>query len=333
KMNGTLRADPRGYLRIALAAVPYISGMTDSRAILELTRDVSYFDQAATRMETESEPAVRVAELLRTKLREIELRYGMESYFRDIYALRAMPLWAHETGEVVGWKCDLGGDPACFEHSEIWTWPSVLLTSIVRSAATARLTVDGDEVDGEIAWVEHISLTLGFQHGCVIPYLRFDSHIGIWPTGQAKWRYRDAPWFCPGFPPPAGRGTGHVLNRHSGVHDGRKALRTVSFEIVNNQTVKIPEELAKNDSRRYWASTLPPSIYRAPVAVPGSDGKIIQRMRIERIDAGTLTEWLTEYRIMPIESQFLPYKIDPAEILCPPNMLNTVLALIEGVLL
>jgi hypothetical protein len=280
--------------------------MTETAVIMLLTRDVSIFQQKG------SSAAVRVAKLLRARLKEIESVYDLESYFRKLYALRAIRFVHRTPDNDDTWKSDVISGWGNFDDCHTEMWPRVLLTSIVRSKADARLTIDGAEEDGIVAWTEHLSLTLGFQNDRVEIFLRFDSHFGIWPTGSAWFQpcYRDAPWFWWGLPPPMNDGEVITMFGPPMAQNGSNTSRTISFKIKHGFTKRTGDHWDKEANERRQA-----------------------KLRLEHFDSETITEWLSGREFMLIESQHLPRLVDPEAILCPPEMAHEPIALLEGVLL
>lgn len=218
KANVRLHARPLNYLKLALAAAELV-GWPSHKAVMMLTGGSNAF---SGRPEIDMEkftPADAVWKLLRTKLALLveNPKYQLREFFRSAQELSAMHGYDWDK-EIIGWWQQKSGGRST-SH-----WPSVCLTTIIRSSASAHLQFDGadGEVDGEVICAEEVYLTLGKDLADrIVGYLEFWPCLAVRPLA---W-HPEAPWIE--------FGTIEKVPRERGFEKGR-------FRLVEGATVEMP---------------------------------------------------------------------------------------------
>ncbi len=161
-----LCAHPLPYLRLALAAADLME-MAPHDAIIRLTEGSNAFSAQDAIDEEFFSPAQAVWRLLKAKLAVIAERYRLKQFFQDAYTVSAV--YGEDIFKPNTWEQDSIGVSTSY-------WPTVYLCTIIRSSASARLTVHNTnvEVGGQVHAVEQVFLTLGWHaSGWIVGYLEF----------------------------------------------------------------------------------------------------------------------------------------------------------------
>jgi hypothetical protein len=218
KAKPRLHAHPLNYLKLALAAAE-LAGWPRYKAIMMLTEGSNAFSGRPEIDIVKFTPAEAVWQLLRTKLAAVaeNPKYRLRKFFRSAGELSAVYGydWARE---ITGWQQEkYGGRSTSY-------WPSVCLTTIIRSSASAHLLFDGTdrEVDGEVIGAEEVYLTLGFDLADrIVGYMEFWPCLAVRPLAWCA----EAPW--------VEFGTIEEVPREGGFRKGR-------FRLVEGATVEMP---------------------------------------------------------------------------------------------
>ncbi|EKM98224.1 MULTISPECIES: hypothetical protein [unclassified Acidocella] len=187
KAKARLHAHPLNYLKLALSAAE-LAGWPRHKAIMMLTEGSNAFSGRSEIDMVKFTPAEAVWQLLRAKLAVLveSPKYRLREFFRSAQELSAVHGY-DLTRNITGWQQEEFGDRST-SH-----WPTVCLTTIIRSSASARLLFEGAdrEVNGEVIGAEEACLTLGWDLADkIVGYMEFWPCLAVRPLA---W-HPEAPW-------------------------------------------------------------------------------------------------------------------------------------------
>ena len=169
-----LYAHPQNYLKLACAAADLMR-ISRHEAIIKLAEGSNYFSVQEQIDEAIFSPTQAVWRLLKTRLAVIVERHQLKQYFRDAYEVSAV--YGEDVFDPKCWKQDPIGPSTSY-------WPSVYLGAVIRSSASAHLTIEkiDAEVGGQVHAIEQVFLTLGWQpSGWVVAYLECLPGLAVQP--------------------------------------------------------------------------------------------------------------------------------------------------------
>ena len=266
-----LCAHPRPYLRLALAAAELME-MAPHDAIIRLTEGSNAFSAQDAIDEELFSPAQAVWRLLKAKLAVIAERHQLKQFFRDAYAVSAV--YDEDIFKPKTWEQDT------ISRLSASYWPTVYLCTIIRSSASARLTVENTDVEvgGQVHAVEQVFLTLGwYASGWIVGYLEYLPGLAV---QSIELEDRSA-----------------LFDLHvSGETFTRGGIGGIRFTIDDEGAIKVPDG-ALGD----WP-------YRTR-----------SRKRFESLTPQRLASTFVETTLIPTPNQVLSKDIDTSAVLSPPD--------------
>lgn len=265
-----LCAHPRPYLRLALAAAKLME-MAPHDAIIRLTEGSNAFSAQDTIDEELFSPAQAVWRLLKAKLAVIAERHQLKQFFREACAVSAV--YNENIFKPDTWEQDSIGLSASY-------WPTAYLCAVIRSSASARLTVDNADVEvgGQVHAVEQVFLTLGWHaSGWIVGYLECLPGLAV----QSIELENRSPLFDL-----------HV----SGETFTKGRIGDISFVIDHGGSIKVPDGTSGN-----WP-------YR-----------LRSRKRFESLTPQRLASTFIETTLISTPNQALSEDIDTSAVLSPPD--------------
>ncbi|SFC33791.1 hypothetical protein SAMN05216344_11483 [Polaromonas sp. OV174] len=268
--NPRLCAHPQPYLRLALAAAE-LMGMAPHDAIMRLTEGSNAFSAQDAIDEELFSPTQAVWRLLKAKLAVIAERHQLKQYFRDAYAASAV--YDEDIFKPNTWEQDSVGLSTSY-------WPTVYLCAVIRSSASARLTVDNIDVEvgGQVHAIEQVFLTLGWcASGWIVGYLEYLPGLAVEPIGLESRR--------------------PLFDLHiSGETFTNGAIGDISFVIEDGESIKVPD------------------------GTPGEwPYRLRSRKRFESLTPQQLASTFIGTRLIATPNQALSKDIDTAVVLSVPN--------------
>jgi len=285
-----LTARPQNYLKLALAAAD-LMGMKRYEVISMLVENTNKFEGDRNLDDDTFSPAETVLSSLMIKLSLLKTKYRLADYFREVEDFSATYNLDWQNMQY-GWMRDANG------YTGIRHWPSVCLTSIVRSTAKATMSIEGvdNEVDGDLLIVDEVYLTLGWDlESRVIAWLQFLPALAANPHRT----FPGAPWLEFDYSTFSHYFEVHEQGRVGEVRYRLKEGEKLSFEI-------------ETDGKKW------------------PDGASPTQSRFERLTAATLSRTFIEGRALATPHQRLCTYVDTTDVIAPPS---STLALIEAVLL
>lgn len=265
-----LCAHPQPYLSLARATAELME-IAPHDVIIRLTEGSNAFSPQGAIDEKLFSPAQAVWRLLKAKLAVIAERHQLKQFFRDAYAVSAV--YAENFFKPDTWEQDPLGLSASY-------WPTVYLCAVIRSSASARLTVDNADVDvgGQVHAVEQVFLTLGWHaSGWIIGYLEFLPGLAV----QSIELENRSPLFDL-----------HV----SGETFTKGGIDDISFVVDDGGAIKVPDGTSGD-----WP-------YR-----------LRSRKRFESLTPQRLASTFIETTLISTPNQALSEDIDTSAVLSPPD--------------